>query len=269
MSLSMLILLFPFMELSTGFWYLSFMFCLLINERSFDWVRQVELIILFVIRLRLHWLGFLKCHGGFWWIGPQQAHQPPLDKKRWLTNVSRSNKGSPRGHSQLVNTWSSITGLWYTSDSESSQSILTSKITKQRQGPKCNTERITEMAVSSSPSVLSTSPLPRISPNSPRLEARVRSRVSIQTNLGSTQRRDLFRNLWRLNAAGLSEIEPDLIEDPVDRWNNNGISSVCYYSEFLFNFDQQYCIIDSSQDFQWYVWVGNVSILIMVDMKSY
>lgn len=34
--------------------------------------------------------------------------------------------------------------------------------------------------------------------------------------------------LTRLNAAGLSEIEPDLNEDPVDRWATNGVSSVSF-----------------------------------------
>ncbi|GKF95180.1 hypothetical protein Tco_0287915, partial [Tanacetum coccineum] len=30
----------------------------------------------------------------------------------------------------------------------------------------------------------------------------------------------------RLNAAGLADYEPDLNEDPVDRWDNTGISDV-------------------------------------------
>ncbi|XP_034685756.1 photosynthetic NDH subunit of subcomplex B 5, chloroplastic [Vitis riparia] len=81
------------------------------------------------------------------------------------------------------------------------------------------------MAVSSSPSVLSTTLLSRISPSSQPLEARVRARFSIQTTPASTQQLKLFGNLRRLNAAGLSEIEPDLNEDPVDRWGTNGISS--------------------------------------------
>ena len=102
---------------------------------------------------------------------------------------------------------------------------------KQRQGPKRYTERITEMAVSSSPSVLSTTSLPRISPSSQPLEARVRARVSIQITPASTRQLKLFRNSWRLNAAGLSEIEPDLNEDPVDRWGTNGISPVRYYND--------------------------------------
>lgn len=34
--------------------------------------------------------------------------------------------------------------------------------------------------------------------------------------------------------AGLSEIEPDLNEDPVDRWRTNGIDSVCFlFCDFL------------------------------------
>ncbi|XP_071686505.1 photosynthetic NDH subunit of subcomplex B 5, chloroplastic-like [Rutidosis leptorrhynchoides] len=33
------------------------------------------------------------------------------------------------------------------------------------------------------------------------------------------------KGIRRLNAAGLTDIEPDLNEDPVDRWDNSGISN--------------------------------------------
>lgn len=36
------------------------------------------------------------------------------------------------------------------------------------------------------------------------------------------------KEMRRLNAAGLTDIEPDLNEDPVDRWENSGISNVCF-----------------------------------------
>ncbi|XVF43874.1 hypothetical protein PTKIN_Ptkin02bG0075700 [Pterospermum kingtungense] len=40
--------------------------------------------------------------------------------------------------------------------------------------------------------------------------------------------------LTRLNAAGLSEIEPDLNEDPVDRWATNGVGSEDFkYGEMM------------------------------------
>ncbi|KAK3024090.1 hypothetical protein RJ639_044192 [Escallonia herrerae] len=76
------------------------------------------------------------------------------------------------------------------------------------------------------PSLLSTSPVPRIFSRSAPSETRVR--VSIQKSLGSVPLR--FgrvcgrAGLRLLNAAGLSEIEPDLNEDPNDRWETNGVS---------------------------------------------
>lgn len=38
---------------------------------------------------------------------------------------------------------------------------------------------------------------------------------------------------WKLNAAGLQEIEPDLNEDPKDRWATNSIDEVCFLVNFL------------------------------------
>ncbi|KAK3043499.1 hypothetical protein RJ639_002078 [Escallonia herrerae] len=76
------------------------------------------------------------------------------------------------------------------------------------------------------PSLLSTSPVPRIVSRSDPSETRVR--VSIQKSIGSVPLRfgRVCRRtgLRRLNAAGLSEIEPDINEDPKDRWATNGVS---------------------------------------------
>ncbi|KAL5542097.1 hypothetical protein UlMin_009807 [Ulmus minor] len=82
------------------------------------------------------------------------------------------------------------------------------------------------MAVcSSSLPLLSTNPIPKISSKSS--ESRVR--VSNQIKLGFSQS-GLCRELGertsstRLKAAGLSEIEPDLNEDPGEPWATNSIS---------------------------------------------
>ena len=47
--------------------------------------------------------------------------------------------------------------------------------------------------------------------------------------------------LPKLQAGGLTDIEPDLNEDPRDRWATNGIPQVCHFillsiSSFFFNF---------------------------------
>ncbi|GJX46697.1 F-box/FBD/LRR-repeat protein-like protein [Tanacetum coccineum] len=49
----------------------------------------------------------------------------------------------------------------------------------------------------------------------------------------------------RLNAAGLADYEPDLNEDPVDRWDNTGISDVCFeylrFDNFIqFDFESRF-----------------------------
>uniref|UniRef100_A0A175YJ13 Uncharacterized protein n=1 Tax=Daucus carota subsp. sativus TaxID=79200 RepID=A0A175YJ13_DAUCS len=48
-----------------------------------------------------------------------------------------------------------------------------------------------------------------------------RARVLLQTPLSSVKHGRL--SLKRLNAAGLADIEPDLNEDPKDRWATNGV----------------------------------------------
>lgn len=48
----------------------------------------------------------------------------------------------------------------------------------------------------------------------------------------------------RLYAAGLSEIEPDLNEDPVDRWRTNGVDPVCLSQIF----DQWVCVSGSGKE---------------------
>ncbi|KAA0049312.1 photosynthetic NDH subunit of subcomplex B 5 [Cucumis melo var. makuwa] len=85
------------------------------------------------------------------------------------------------------------------------------------------------MASSSSLPVLSFNPIPKIIFGSSEIVAAPFSIQTIQGSngisssklLGKLTRRSLSR---RLNAAGLSEIEPDLNEDPVDRWETNSVS---------------------------------------------
>ncbi|OMO54746.1 hypothetical protein CCACVL1_27624 [Corchorus capsularis] len=85
------------------------------------------------------------------------------------------------------------------------------------------------MAVVHGPvSVVSINSVPKIS--SKKVENRVR--VLNQRDVSSVHFFKLVGShgisrsrLTRLNAAGLSEIEPDLNEDPVDRWATNGVSS--------------------------------------------
>ncbi|KAA8527691.1 hypothetical protein F0562_035440 [Nyssa sinensis] len=83
------------------------------------------------------------------------------------------------------------------------------------------------MAGSATLSVLSTNSLPKIRSTPDSCENRVR--VSIQRTLSSIPLESSVsyrrRCSTRLHAAGLSQIEPDLNEDPKDRWATNGISS--------------------------------------------
>ena len=79
--------------------------------------------------------------------------------------------------------------------------------------------------VSANPlSALSTPSIPKIVAKFPQSPNRIT--VSSSTSFGVRYRginngRIAIR---RLNAAGLSDIEPDLNEDPVDRWDNKGVS---------------------------------------------
>ncbi|KAF5184606.1 Photosynthetic ndh subunit of subcomplex b 5 protein [Thalictrum thalictroides] len=78
------------------------------------------------------------------------------------------------------------------------------------------------MVVSSTlASVLSNSAIPKVS--SKLYESKVRVSSNKYTN--HTFHFNLNKNLssTRLNAAGLSEIEPDLIEDKHSRWRTNGV----------------------------------------------
>lgn len=64
-----------------------------------------------------------------------------------------------------------------------------------------------------------------------------RARVLLQTPLSSVKHGRL--SLKRLNAAGLADIEPDLNEDPKDRWATNGVDPVsilCVFREPLSGF---------------------------------
>ncbi|KAI8003079.1 hypothetical protein LOK49_LG08G02886 [Camellia lanceoleosa] len=89
-----------------------------------------------------------------------------------------------------------------------------------------------KMAGSTALSVLSVSAnsIPKIgSSKTDPCETRVR--VPIQRNPGSISFRFSTKipsrsgSTTRLNAAGLSEIEPDLNEDPKDRWATNGVTA--------------------------------------------
>lgn len=114
------------------------------------------------------------------------------------------------------------------------------------------------MAVCSSPSIFSTNSVPKIRSNSPEL----RITVSTQRSLGHGVS---GKRTWRrLNAAGLSEIEPDLNEDPVDRWATNSVSPVLSLSLTLFLLNLLFyrrpysgfcllamliCVVDFQEDF--------------------
>lgn len=84
------------------------------------------------------------------------------------------------------------------------------------------------MAVCSSLSVVSANSAPRLISNP--LETRV-SFLNLPKTL-SPMPSKLCGNQWKnrrltkLNRAGLSQIEPDLNEDPVDRWATNSVSPV-------------------------------------------
>ncbi|XWS13757.1 hypothetical protein CRYUN_Cryun36dG0065700 [Craigia yunnanensis] len=102
--------------------------------------------------------------------------------------------------------------------------MLTKKIKKER-----------KMAVHAPLSVVSVNSVPKISCK--KLETRVK--VLNQKEVCSVHFKLVIKNpgdrsrLTRLNAAGLSEIELDLNEDPVDRWATNGVSSEDFkYGEY-------------------------------------
>ncbi|KAJ4968900.1 hypothetical protein NE237_015601 [Protea cynaroides] len=79
------------------------------------------------------------------------------------------------------------------------------------------------MATSSTASVLFTNSAPKIiSRLSPDVVIGFPSRVTLRSHHLSFRRNP--NGSTRLNAAGLSEIEPDLNEDKHDRWRTNGIS---------------------------------------------
>ncbi|XP_022722920.1 photosynthetic NDH subunit of subcomplex B 5, chloroplastic [Durio zibethinus] len=93
------------------------------------------------------------------------------------------------------------------------------------------------MAVHAPLSVVSVNPVPKISSKKLETEFNVLKQrevcsvhfkpVRIRIHGGGSSR------LTRLNAAGLSEIEPDLNEDPVDRWAINSVSSEDFkYGEY-------------------------------------
>ena len=75
-----------------------------------------------------------------------------------------------------------------------------------------------------SAAALSTPSIPKIVAKFPQSPNRIT--VSSSTSFGVRYRS--INNgriaIRRLNAAGLSDIEPDLNEDPVDRWDNKGVS---------------------------------------------
>ncbi|KAJ7954801.1 NAD(P)H dehydrogenase 18 [Quillaja saponaria] len=77
------------------------------------------------------------------------------------------------------------------------------------------------MAACSSLSVFSANSVPKFSSNASETRVRVlnqKTLIPVYSNLRKNR-------LTRLNAAGFAEIEPDLNEDPVNRWATNSISS--------------------------------------------
>ncbi|XP_076928860.1 photosynthetic NDH subunit of subcomplex B 5, chloroplastic-like [Bidens hawaiensis] len=85
--------------------------------------------------------------------------------------------------------------------------------------------------VSVSASVLSITSIPKILTNSQQPPNRITVScnniwsTSFSVSYRSSSNNNNGRNwIRRLNAAGLSEYEPDLNEDPVDRWDNTGVS---------------------------------------------
>lgn len=80
---------------------------------------------------------------------------------------------------------------------------------------------------SSTPTILCTQSVPKTSFMSSESMVGVSNQRNV-VGLGRPKRR-----LGKLNAAGLSEIEPDINEDPVDRWATNSISPVPRFSYIL------------------------------------
>lgn len=83
-------------------------------------------------------------------------------------------------------------------------------------------------------STLSIPSIPKLATKSeqPANRIKVRSNTTCSTSFGIKYRTinngcNSRKAKTRLNAAGLTDIEPDLNEDPVDRWENSGISDVC------------------------------------------
>ncbi|PPD91796.1 hypothetical protein GOBAR_DD11262 [Gossypium barbadense] len=93
-----------------------------------------------------------------------------------------------------------------------------------------------KMAVQAALSVVSVSSVPKI--RCKKVETRVNV-MKNQREVGLVKFKlvrnhgDGRINFTRLNAAGLSEIEPDLNEDPLDRWATNSVSSEDFkYGEY-------------------------------------
>lgn len=81
----------------------------------------------------------------------------------------------------------------------------------------------------SSLSLLPLNQAPKLGSNPEPHVTRVRSPIKRGSGLAVPSKNGpSYWRLRRLNAAGLTEIEPDLNEDPKDRWATNGISQVCF-----------------------------------------
>lgn len=78
------------------------------------------------------------------------------------------------------------------------------------------------MAASSSLSILLANPVPKISCNN-----QIGNMVSAFNQRTIKKLVTKYGSRTRLYAAGLSEIEPDLNEDPRDRWATPGVDAVC------------------------------------------
>lgn len=79
-------------------------------------------------------------------------------------------------------------------------------------------------------------PLARVAGSKIRTAPDVRDPPVDSTSLGFLRAGIVRGRSWTLPRAGLTEIEPDLEEDPHDRWRTNGVSAVssCFFLFQLF-----------------------------------
>lgn len=107
------------------------------------------------------------------------------------------------------------------------------------------------MGTFSLPSLVSVNLAPKISLNHPGIRFGALNRRDI-SSVNLNLRRNFGRRsrLKRLN-AGLTEIEPDLNEDPVDRWETNSVSD----DDFLFGeYDGSHTYFEGENDYKGTFW---------------